>query len=98
VMTSIVDKFVGELDAQLQERHATIVLTDAARVYLAEKGYDKENGARPLARVIRTDIKKKISDELLFGALEHGGEVTVDCKEGELVFSFRSLPKKPESD
>jgi ATP-dependent Clp protease ATP-binding subunit ClpA len=97
VMTSIVDKFIGELDAQLKERKATIVVTDAARNWLAEKGYDRDNGARPLARVIQAEIKKKITDELLFGKLEHGGEVTVDCSDGAsgeraLTFSYVSLP------
>ena len=92
VMGSIVDKFIGELDAQLKERKATIALTEAARAWLAEKGYDRDNGARPLARVIQAEIKKKISDELLFGKLEHGGEVTVDVKDGQLVFAYESLP------
>jgi ATP-dependent Clp protease ATP-binding subunit ClpA len=92
VMGSIVDKFIGELDAQLKDRHATVVVTEAARAWLAEKGYDRENGARPLARVIQAELKKKLSDELLFGKLEHGGEVTVDMKNGELTFSYQSLP------
>ena len=92
VMGSIVDKFIGELDAQLKDRHATIAVTDAARTWLAEKGYDRDNGARPLARVIQSDVKKKLSDELLFGKLEFGGEVTVDVKDGELSFSYKSLP------
>ncbi|GAC1353468.1 MAG: ATP-dependent Clp protease ATP-binding subunit ClpA [Polyangiales bacterium] len=92
VMGSIVDKFIGELDAQLKERKATIALTEGARAWLAEKGYDRDNGARPLARVIQAEIKKKISDELLFGKLEHGGEVTVDVKDGQLVFAYESLP------
>ncbi|MGZ3422485.1 MAG: ATP-dependent Clp protease ATP-binding subunit ClpA [Polyangiales bacterium] len=91
VMTSIVDKFIGELDAQLRDRRATIQLTDAARSWLAEKGYDRDMGARPLARVISNEVKKKISDELLFGKLEHGGEVLVDAKDGELIFTYTSL-------
>jgi len=98
IMSSIVDKFIGELDAQLRDRHATVVVTEAARQHLAEKGYDKENGARPLARVIQTDVKKVLSDELLFGKLEHGGEAVVDYDpvEKKLVFTYKSLPSPDE--
>jgi ATP-dependent Clp protease ATP-binding subunit ClpA len=94
IMSNIVDKFIGELDAQLRDRHATVVVTEAARQHLAEKGYDKENGARPLARVIQSDVKKVLSDELLFGKLEHGGEALVDFDPAEkkLVFTYKSLP------
>jgi ATP-dependent Clp protease ATP-binding subunit ClpA len=95
VMGSIVDKFIGELDAQLKDRRATIALTEGARQWLAEKGYDRLMGARPLARVIQSEIKKTLSDELLFGKLEHGGEALVDVKDGALVFTYTSLP--PES-
>jgi len=95
-MGSIVDKFIGELDAQLRDRHATVVVTEAARQWLADKGYDRENGARPLARVIQAEVKKKLTDELLFGALEHGGEAQIDVKDGELVFNYRSLPPPVE--
>ena len=98
VVISIVDKFIGELDAQLKERRATIQLTEAARQWVADKGYDPEMGARPLARVIQNEIKKKLTDELLFGKLEHGGEAVVDVKDGELTFSFTSLPApEPEN-
>jgi len=97
VVISIVDKFIGELDAQLKERRATIQLTEAARKWVADKGYDPEMGARPLARVIQNEIKKKLTDELLFGRLEHGGEAVVDVKDGELTFAFTSLPA-PESE
>jgi len=92
VVISIVDKFIGELDAQLKERKATIQLTDAARQWIADKGYDPEMGARPLARVIQNEVKKKLTDELLFGKLEHGGEALVDVRDGELTFAFTSLP------
>jgi ATP-dependent Clp protease ATP-binding subunit ClpA len=98
VMFSIVDKFIGELDKQLRERKATISLTDAARSWLAEKGYDKENGARPLARVIQNEIKKRLGDELLFGALEHGGEARVDVVDGELSFTYQSLPPPDDAN
>jgi ATP-dependent Clp protease ATP-binding subunit ClpA len=96
VMHSIVDKFVKELADQLEAKKVTIALTKAAREYLAEKGYDKDNGARPLARVIQDEVKKPFGEELLFGALEHGGHADVDAKDGKLVFTFTAAgtPKK----
>jgi ATP-dependent Clp protease ATP-binding subunit ClpA len=84
VMVQIVDKFLGETAAQLAERKVTITVTEAARSYLAKKGYDPQNGARPLGRVIQDEVKRPLTDELLFGALASGGRVTVDV-EGELV-------------
>ncbi|MFI5299331.1 MAG: AAA family ATPase, partial [Polyangiales bacterium] len=98
VMGAIVDKFIGELDAQLRERKATIQITDATRAWLAKRGYDRDNGARPLARVVQTEIKKALGDELLFGRLEHGGEVVVDAPDGDegaLSFTYTSLSETP---
>ncbi len=83
VMSSIVDKFIRELSAQLADRRVKIELTDAAREYLAEKGYDPDNGARPLARVIQDELKLPLGNELLFGPLEHGGRVIVGIEEYE---------------
>jgi ATP-dependent Clp protease ATP-binding subunit ClpA len=80
VMGSIVEKFIGELALQLADQHVTIELTDAARAWLAKKGYDPDFGARPLARVVDEKVKKPLTDELLFGALEEGGHVKVDAK------------------
>jgi len=94
VVASIVDKFIGELDAQLRERRATIQTTEPARKWLAEKGYDPEMGARPLARVIQNEVKKRLTDVLLFGELENGGEALVDVKDGELVFSYTPRPRE----
>ncbi|MCK5796465.1 MAG: ATP-dependent Clp protease ATP-binding subunit ClpA [Deltaproteobacteria bacterium] len=78
VMKHIVDKFIAQLDAQLHERNVHIRLTDAARDYLAEAGYDPKFGARPLDRVIQAQIKRPLAEELLFGRLTEGGEVEVD--------------------
>jgi ATP-dependent Clp protease ATP-binding subunit ClpA len=78
VMRSIVGKFVRELSEQLAARSVTIVLTDGATEYLAKMGYDPDNGARPLARVMQEEVKRPMSEELLFGALEGGGHVVVD--------------------
>jgi ATP-dependent Clp protease ATP-binding subunit ClpA len=94
VMEQVVDKFMKELSDQLSEREVTISLTDAARTYLAEKGYDRDQGARPLARLIQDEIKRPLGDELLFGELEHGGHVTVDARDEALRFETRGKPAK----
>jgi ATP-dependent Clp protease ATP-binding subunit ClpA len=88
VMQSIVGKFVRELAEQLAARSVTIELTDAATEYLAKKGYDADNGARPLARVMQDEIKRPVSEELLFGALENGGHVVVDAADAKLSFTY----------
>ncbi len=91
VMEKVVTKFMKELDEQLKERNVTIELTDKALTYLADKGYDKDNGARPLARLIQDEVKRPLSDELLFGTLEKGGHVAVDFRDGKLVFDVTAL-------
>jgi ATP-dependent Clp protease ATP-binding subunit ClpA len=91
VMGRVVDKFIAELSEQLAERDVTIELTDSARQYLADKGYDKDMGARPLGRLIQDEIKRPLGDELLFGQLESGGHVVVDHRAGKI--SFDCTPK-----
>jgi ATP-dependent Clp protease ATP-binding subunit ClpA len=93
VMNLVVDKFMKELNKQLAEREVTLELTDAARTHLAEKGYDKDNGARPLGRLLQDEIKRPLTEELLFGELELGGHVLVDFREGKLTFDLRGNPK-----
>jgi ATP-dependent Clp protease ATP-binding subunit ClpA len=88
VMGRIVDKFVRELGDMLADRGVRIELTEGARAYLADKGFDPAFGARPLARVIETELKQKLGDEILFGSLEGGGKVIVDAKAGELAIAF----------
>jgi ATP-dependent Clp protease ATP-binding subunit ClpA len=88
VMGQIVDKFIAELANQLAERKVTIAVTPAARGHLADKGYDPMNGARPLARVIQDEVKRPLTDELLFGRLASGGAITVDLVGDKLAFSF----------
>ncbi len=87
IMARVVDKFVLEVEAQLAEKRVQIALTPAARAWLAEKGFDKHFGARPLARVIQTELKDPLADELLFGKLAKGGSVSVDAVDGALVFA-----------
>ncbi|WP_437805230.1 ATP-dependent Clp protease ATP-binding subunit ClpA [Sorangium sp. So ce1078] len=90
VMGSIVDKFIGELAAMLADRSVTVEVTERARAELATRGYDPANGARPLGRVIENEIKRRLGDELLFGALENGGNVAVDFEGGDFTFKFSS--------
>ena len=90
VMETIVEKFILQLEAQLAERHVAITLTPEARAWLAAKGYDPVYGARPLARVIQREVRDRLTDELLFGALEHGGTVTIGIADGALGFTFEA--------
>ncbi|MGC1110182.1 MAG: ATP-dependent Clp protease ATP-binding subunit ClpA [Methylovirgula sp.] len=77
VIAKVVDKFIMQLDAQLADRNVTIELTDEARSWLVENGYDEQMGARPMARVIQQTIKTPLADEVLFGRLKNGGAVRV---------------------
>jgi len=88
VVARVVEKFVMQLEAQLADRNVTIELSSAAKEWLAEKGYDRLYGARPLARVIQEHIKKPLAEELLFGRLARGGAVKVTLKDGALAFEF----------
>ena len=83
VMETIVEKFILQLEAQLAERRVAITLEPEARAWLAEKGFDPVYGARPLARVIQTEVRDPLTDEILFGRLEGGGTVTIALKDGK---------------
>lgn len=89
VMEEIVDRMVRELRTQLREKQVALELTPAARAYLAQKGLDPTNGARPLARLIQEEVKRPLSEEILFGRLEHGGEVEVDTDLRATALTFR---------
>ena len=88
-METIVEKFVLQLEAQLAERHVAIALEPEARAWLAKKGYDPVFGARPLARVVQKDVRDRLTDEILFGQLEHGGTVTIGVSNDALAFAFK---------
>jgi len=88
VMTRVVDKFIRQLQASLQERKVTLRLTDGARRDLAQRGYDPVFGARPLGRLIESEIGNILADEILFGRLTGGGKVRISCKAGKLNFSY----------
>jgi len=89
-METIVDKFILQLESQLSDRHVAITLTPAARTWLATAGYDRFFGARPLARVIQKEVRDVLTDQILFGALEHGGTVTIDIADNHLTFVYAS--------
>jgi ATP-dependent Clp protease ATP-binding subunit ClpA len=98
----VVDKFVLQLEAQLADRNVSFELTDSAREWLGERGYDELYGARPLARVIQEHIKKPLADEILFGRLKKGGLIKVDVDKADkekLAFKIEpaeaAKPKKP---
>jgi len=97
----VVEKFVLQLEGQLAERGVTIELKPEARAWLGKKGYDPLYGARPLARVIQEEVKKPLAEELLFGALQKGGAVTVglDADEKKLTFAYHATPpQKPAAE
>lgn len=87
-MFHIVEKFINELQLQLDDKNVQISVLKKAKEWLAEKGYDPAYGARPLSRVIQKHIKRPMSEELLFGALENGGKVRVDVVENKLDLSY----------
>jgi ATP-dependent Clp protease ATP-binding subunit ClpA len=97
VMEQIVDKFVLQLEQQLAERHVAITLTDEARAWLAVKGYDPVFGARPLGRVIQKEVRDPLTDQILFGALEHGGTVTIGIADNALTFAYEGREAPPSS-
>jgi ATP-dependent Clp protease ATP-binding subunit ClpA len=87
-ISSVVDKFIFELEQQLAEKKVALTVDEDARAWLAEKGYDLQMGARPMTRVIQSRIKKPLANEILFGALKNGGSVRVYVRDGDLVFEY----------
>jgi len=87
-VAQVVDKFIFELESQLEDKKVTIEIDDAVRQWLAERGFDPQMGARPMARVIQEHIKRPLAEELLFGKLEHGGHLKIRVKDQGLGFEF----------
>ena len=105
VVLKVVQKFMHELDGQLADKRVTIEVSEAAKAWLCDKGYDEHFGARPMERTIQEHIKKKVATELLFGELQDGGRLLIDVDpEGKeialtVLESFEPLPEEqPEED
>ncbi len=102
VIRQVVDKFIAQLEAQLGDRNVTIELSDEARSWLVENGYDEMMGARPMARVIQLYIKTPLADEVLFGKLKNGGTVRVvvadENGKKKLSFMYPEGPALPKPD
>jgi ATP-dependent Clp protease ATP-binding subunit ClpA len=94
IMEKVVDKFMVELNEQLAIKKVFLTISDSVRTYLATKGHDPKYGARPLARVIQTEIKDALSDQILFGTMQKGGAVHIDLKDDELVFDYDQKTSK----
>ena len=92
-ISRVVDKFIFELEAQLQEQNVTIEVDADARIWLAERGYDPKMGARPMTRTIQQYIKKPLAEELLFGELAQGGHLIIHLGEDELSFEIKGKEK-----
>jgi ATP-dependent Clp protease ATP-binding subunit ClpA len=95
IILNVVDKFIIELESQLEEKNVSIDFNYEAKTWLAEHGFDPKMGARPMARLISESIKKPLADEILFGVLSKGGKVRVILDEkGEIAFEFESRESK----
>ena len=94
-ISQVVDKFIIELEGQLEEKRVTIDVDEQARGWLAEHGYDRVMGARPMERIIQEHIKRPLAEELLFGQLEGGGNVRIGADDDGLTFKFEPLNSKP---
>lgn len=91
IIKSVVDKFLTELQAQLEDKRVLLEVSESARGWLAERGYDAQMGARPMARLIQERIKRPLAEQILFGELaEQGGVVHIDVQDGELVFDYET--------
>ncbi|HPE60719.1 MAG TPA: ATP-dependent Clp protease ATP-binding subunit ClpA [Thiolinea sp.] len=95
VIASVVDKFIIKLEAQLGARNVTVRVDEKARAWIADKGYDRLMGARPMERVIQEHIKKPLAEALLFGELSQGGTVSVTAEDGKLVLDCEGLEAVP---
>ena len=91
IISQVVDKFMFELEAQLAEKHVSIMLEPEARQWLAEHGFDPLMGARPMSRIIQESIKKPLAEEILFGKLTEGGLVRIGLDSDQLTFTIESL-------
>ena len=100
IIHQVVDKFIVQLQAQLDAKGVSMEVSAEARNWLAEKGYDQAMGARPMSRVIQDNLKKPLANELLFGSLTHGGvvKVGVDTEGNVLTYQFSSASTRREEE
>ena len=98
IMKRVVDKFIAELSDQLSAKKVSLSISDETRTFLAKKGHDPRFGARPLGRVIQTEIKDQLADEILFGRLEKGGRVFIDFDNEKLTFKYDERFKRKEKN
>jgi ATP-dependent Clp protease ATP-binding subunit ClpA len=97
IIDRVVEKFILQLEVQLEDRNVSIEITKAARDWLAKRGFDPDMGARPLARTIQEHVKKPMAEELLFGSLQKGGVVKIDIdKKDEEKLGFKYVAEKPK--
>ncbi|PNS08109.1 ATP-dependent Clp protease ATP-binding subunit ClpA [Solilutibacter silvestris] len=94
----VVDKFLIELEAQLQDKHVTLSATQKAREWLAQNGFDPLMGARPMARLLQDKVKRPLADELLFGKLVDGGHVSLDANDDGLVVNVEAASPAPSKE
>ena len=95
VVKTVVDKFVVELQTQVDDKGVQIQLNEDARDWLASEGYDENMGARPMARVIDEQIKRPLAEQLLFGNLTEGGKLVIKVKQDKLDLEFLPAPERP---
>ncbi|MBT4491970.1 MAG: ATP-dependent Clp protease ATP-binding subunit ClpA [Gammaproteobacteria bacterium] len=97
VIKTVVDKFIVEIQVQLDDKKVQLDVADEARDWLAENGYDEKMGARPMQRLIQNRIKKELAEDILFGKLSHGGGVHVTVEDGDLVLDIEEPEKKAKA-
>ena len=95
VVKTVVDKFLTELQGQLDDKKVELDVDESARDWLAREGYDEKMGARPMQRLIQERIKRRLADDILFGELERGGIVRVTVQDGDLAVEARATEKHP---
>ena len=88
-ISHVVDKFLVELETQLDGKRVSIEIDDEARTWLAEHGYDPIMGARPMSRLIQEKIKKPLAEELLFGRLANGGQVLITVDDEDIAVELK---------
>jgi ATP-dependent Clp protease ATP-binding subunit ClpA len=92
IIKQVVTKFLLELEGQVMDKHVTLEVSDAAKAWFAEHGYDKAFGARPMARLIQNTLKAPLANEILFGALQNGGVAHIDVEDDKIV--VRCTPRE----